>query len=68
MELIFVVGALGLAVVHYGFGALALVLLFRKPPETACPWTHRLGCWNVILSVVCFLLHTLQRDWFHFEI
>jgi hypothetical protein len=66
--LLFEIGVIVLAVLHYGFGVLALVLLFAPPPRTACPWTHRLGCWNAILSVVCFLLHTLQRSWIYIDL
>ncbi len=58
--------AIGMAVVaavHYGVGVTALALLFVPSSRLACPWTHRLGCWNAILSAVCVLLYTLQRSW-----
>lgn len=54
----FAIGIAVIAVVHYGVGLIALALLFVPSGRLACPWAHRLGCWNAILSVVCVLLYT----------
>jgi hypothetical protein len=67
-DLAFTIGTGAISAVHYALGLAALLMLFRSPSRLPCPWTHRLGCWSTILSVACWLLHSIQRDPFWIDL